>query len=124
MYDLEDDNSVTVEDTYESPASVERKWRVWAAKETKLRALLGHYILDGQISEYSGRPTSQRHTSHSLQLASSDAAFQAPNAEQWRYDHEPVPNQHAPFMRQFSMLFSDHMHVRHLGLSLSSFNAS
>lgn len=124
MYDVDYDNHVLFEDIPGPSENVEHEWRTWAAKETKIRALLGHYILDGQISEYSGRPTSQRHTSHSLQMASSDAEFQAPDAVQWRRAHKPGSAQHAPFMRQFSMLFSDHMHVRHLGLSLSSFNAS
>ncbi|KAK5051905.1 hypothetical protein LTR84_002708 [Exophiala bonariae] len=124
MYDIQYDNPTVARDVHNAPENIEHEWRIWAAKETKLRALLGHYILDGQISEFSGRPTSQRHTSHSLQMSSSDAAFQAPDALQWRHAHIEPTHQHAPFIRQFSMLFSDHMHARHLGPSLSSFNAS
>lgn len=114
----------TLQDVQDSPDQLEHQWRVWAAKETTLRALLGHYILDGQISEYSGRPTSQRHTTHSLPLPSSDSSFEASNAMQWSRDDKPAPDQSAPLMRQFCALFSNHTHVRHLGVSLSSFNAS
>lgn len=125
MDDIEHNNtSSTLQDVQESHDQLEHQWRAWAARETTLRALLGHYILDGQISEYSGRPTSQRHTTHSLPLPSSDASFEAPNATQWRHDHKPALDQSAPLMRQFCILFSNHTHIRHLGLSLSSFNAS
>lgn len=124
MYDTEHDDASPPQDIANSHEALEYQWRIWAAKETKLRALLGHYILDGQISEYSGRPTSQRHTTHSLPMCSNDAAFQASNAHQWRQDYKPDVKQHAPFLRLFCMLFSNHMHIRHLGLSLSSFNAS
>lgn len=124
MYDTEHDDTFLAQGTENSHEELEHQWRTWAAKETKIRALLGHYILDGQISEYSGRPTSQRHTTHTLPMSSDDAAFQAPNAPQWRQDHKPASKQHAPFLRLFCMLFSNHMHIRHLGLSLSSFNAS
>ncbi|KEF60853.1 uncharacterized protein A1O9_02415 [Exophiala aquamarina CBS 119918] len=118
------DYASNVQDTEKSPKILEHQWRTWAAKETKIRALLGHYILDGQISEYSGRPTSQRHTTHTLPMASTDAAFQALNAGQWQRDHKPAFRQHAPFLRLFSSLFSDHMHIRHLGLPPSTFNIS
>ena len=124
MYDIEPDRPFAGDEVDKSPEVLEHQWRVWAARETKIRALLGHYILDGQISEYSGRPTSQRHTTHSLPMASTDATFQAQNAAKWQEEHRPASKQHAPFLRLFSLLFSDHMHIRHLGLSPSTFNVS
>lgn len=124
MYHIEPDHASIGQAVEKSPEVLEHQWRTWAARETKIRALLGHYILDGQISEYSGRPTSQRHTTHSLPMASTDAAFQAPNATQWQQTHKPTTKQNAPFLRLFSLLFSDHMHIRHLGLSPSTFNVS
>ncbi|KAH8812444.1 C2H2 type zinc finger domain protein [Xylogone sp. PMI_703] len=59
------------------------KWRVWAAKEIQLRALLGHYIIDGSIGRMFGRPTSVRHAANKLGLPSSDALFEANSADEW-----------------------------------------
>jgi hypothetical protein len=59
------------------------KWRIWAAKEIQRRALLGHYILDGQIAMSSSNPTSVRHTANKLTFPIDESAFAAENVEEW-----------------------------------------
>lgn len=123
MYDLENDDPSPSFDNFE-PDTIEHKWRVWAARETQLRALLGHYILDGQISEYSGSPTCQRHTSHSLPIPSDDWTFGAQDASTWV---EAIMTQRPPslhFASMFNSIFSENVHVMHLGTRLSLFTAS
>lgn len=68
-------------------------WRRWATDEVKLRALLGHYIIDSQLTYLIGGPTCQRHTSNSLRFPSSDQLFLAENLNEWvgyLRDEEPA----------------------------------
>jgi len=58
-------------------------WRSWAASEVRNRALLGHYILDGLISQSSGLPNSTRHTINNMPLPCSDEVFDAKSADAW-----------------------------------------
>lgn len=58
-------------------------WRSWAAMEVQRRAILGHYILDGLISQASGSPASARHLINSIGTACSDEAFAATTADEW-----------------------------------------
>jgi len=59
------------------------KWKSWAANMTAARALLAHYILDGQLSHYSGRATGSRHTLVKLDSALPEAIFEAGTAAEW-----------------------------------------
>ncbi|PQE24635.1 C2H2 type zinc finger domain protein [Rutstroemia sp. NJR-2017a WRK4] len=61
----------------------DRAWKTWAAKEIQQRALLGHYVLDGLISRMSGETPSVRHAANQLGLPSSEAIFEARNANEW-----------------------------------------
>ncbi|KYG47253.1 hypothetical protein M433DRAFT_142206 [Acidomyces richmondensis BFW] len=58
-------------------------WRSWAAAEVRNRALLGHYILDGLISQSSGLPNSARHTINNMPLPCSDEIFDAKTEDIW-----------------------------------------
>ncbi|KAK5702309.1 hypothetical protein LTR17_022423 [Elasticomyces elasticus] len=60
-----------------------QRWKEWAAQESRGRVLLGHYILDGLICQSSGLLNSARHTVNNLSLPCSDAAFDAPTADEW-----------------------------------------
>ncbi|KIX02970.1 uncharacterized protein Z518_06520 [Rhinocladiella mackenziei CBS 650.93] len=124
MYDIEEDDDRPALDPGHATDAIEYKWRVWAAKETQLRALLGHYILDGQISEYNGGPTCQRHTSHSLPMPADDSLFEAKDASTWMERARLRRRRPPPFSRLFTSIFSENVHVRHLGKSLSLFTAS
>lgn len=67
----------------ESSAAKQDAWRRWIAHETMLRTLLGLYIVDGVVSQFSGNPTFARHTANPLLLPSCDAAFAAGTADEW-----------------------------------------
>ncbi|KAL2838111.1 hypothetical protein BJY01DRAFT_38280 [Aspergillus pseudoustus] len=74
----------------------EQQWERWAAAEVQRRAVLGHYILDGLISQASGSPASARHVINRVGTACSDAAFGALTANAWmdemlRSKQDPVP---------------------------------
>lgn len=58
-------------------------WRYWAARETQLRALLGMYIMDGIIAQFSGNPTFAAHMGNTLPMPCSDAVFEASTAAEW-----------------------------------------
>ncbi|OJJ95340.1 hypothetical protein ASPACDRAFT_127445 [Aspergillus aculeatus ATCC 16872] len=65
------------------PQELQAHWHRWTTVETQKRAILGHYILDGLISQTSGAPASARHLINSLRTAGSDVVFQAQTANDW-----------------------------------------
>lgn len=58
-------------------------WRSWAAKESQLRSILGHYILDGKMSESVDVPSTLKHLHNRLHAVCEDALFLAPTAQAW-----------------------------------------
>ncbi|KAF4332799.1 C2H2 type zinc finger domain protein [Fusarium beomiforme] len=63
----------------------ERAWKKWAAEEVYHRALVGHYILDGQLSYLSGQPgAATLHATNTLRLSACSKAFEARDAQEWR----------------------------------------
>ncbi|KAM0747977.1 hypothetical protein T439DRAFT_328639 [Meredithblackwellia eburnea MCA 4105] len=66
-----------------TPAEIDVAWRKWAAREVQLRAILGHYILDGQISSFDHMPPTIRHTLNQACPGASDQAFAAHSADDW-----------------------------------------
>ncbi|KIV96968.1 hypothetical protein PV10_00778 [Exophiala mesophila] len=124
MYDFSWQDWSDIQEPSQVSELNDESWRRWAARETQLRALLGHYILDGQISEYSGSPTCQRHTTHSLPIPSPDSVFEASTATQWFAAQREQTGEHTHFLGYFSSLFSPNFHLRHMGVSLTGFTAS
>ena len=59
------------------------KWRTWAAREVQRRALLGHYVIDGQIATFSRDQTSVRHVANKLDFPVNEDAFNAKTAHEW-----------------------------------------
>jgi hypothetical protein len=59
------------------------KWKKWASREVQNRAVLGHYVLDGQISQFSGYAACARHVTNPLLMPESDAAFAATTPDAW-----------------------------------------
>ncbi|KAL5622426.1 hypothetical protein FOBRF1_001676 [Fusarium oxysporum] len=58
-----------------------RDWKQWAAEEVYHRALVGHYILDGQLSYLLGQPgAATLHTINTLRLSAYSKAFEARDA--------------------------------------------
>lgn len=101
----------------------EYQWRVWVAREIQQRALLAHYMLDGLISQMSGVPTSVRHATNQLGLPSSDAAFEASNANEWisRMQSQTSFNM-ASFRGILRHLFQSPSDLRWIDTALSSFS--
>ena len=65
-------------------SQLENKWRLWVSGEVQRRAILGHYVLDGLLTDFSGQPTATRHTANPVLLPSRDSIFEAKSADQWR----------------------------------------
>lgn len=86
-----------------SPSNDERLkiWRRWAASEVQLRALLGHYVLDGQLTQFTAAPTCQRHTSNPLPFPSSDRLFFSSSLQEWM----DVMQREQPVQRTFRDFF-------------------
>ena len=95
------------------------RWKTWAAGEVQRRAILGHYILDGLISQASGSPASARHLINSLGTACSDAAFTAETADQWIYEMTRVDTEQLqiPVSEAFTRIFASRYPAEPLQLS-------
>ncbi len=100
------------------------KWKRWAARETQLRALLGHYVLDSQIAHYTSGPTCQRHTSNHLRLPCDNAIFEAPTVEEWISHAKDTAPQSTTFADLFNVLFSSGAHDYHLNANIPSLTAN
>lgn len=97
-------------------------WMKWAAVEVQRRAILGHYIIDGLISQTSGSPASARHLINSLTGACSNDAFPAKTAVQWIVEMERSTPTGKPFNEIFVSIFSSDYDAN--SLHLSSFSVS
>ena len=56
---------------------------MWLARESQLRSLLGLYIIDGVISQYSGSPTVAQHMSNQLPIPCNEDLFNSDNPDDW-----------------------------------------
>ncbi|KAJ5432823.1 uncharacterized protein N7458_011979 [Penicillium daleae] len=65
------------------PDIIQRTWHSWIVQETRLRTLLGLYIVDGVVSQFSGNPTFARHMANPLTLPSDESIFNAATAQEW-----------------------------------------
>jgi hypothetical protein len=80
-------------------------WKTWVSRELQLRALLGHYILDGQLSFLSGQPTSVIHTTNPLMMSSSARLFDAQTADEWYSEMKLMPTNLTAFQDVYGALF-------------------
>lgn len=101
------------------PALKRQKWEAWAAQETRHRALLGHYILDGLISQFSGLPTSDRHVTNAMVLPCSGIAYEAPSVDSWILAMNQNPQSSTTFRQIYLELFDPAADFSH---QLSSFS--
>ncbi|KAJ6000311.1 hypothetical protein N7481_000720 [Penicillium waksmanii] len=91
-------------------------WRSWAAIEVQRRAILGHYVLDGLISQASGSPASARHLINRIGTACSDEAFEAPTADEWIVEMQKSAKGN-PMSEAFARVFSSNYATNPLQLS-------
>jgi hypothetical protein len=88
-------------------AEKNHKWRMWIAKEIQQRALLGHYVLDGQISAVTGSPTAVRHAANTMALPTNEAAFQLETADEWIVSMQSEGRGESSFREMFVSLFDE-----------------
>ena len=106
MYDIEEfrPSDLPALDATESQKSA--AWKTWAAREIQRRAILGHYILDGQISQFSGHSTCARHVINPLLTPASGTAFGAKTANAWIMEMQKQEVTRPCFREVFVSLFS------------------
>ncbi|KKK14301.1 hypothetical protein ARAM_000791 [Aspergillus rambellii] len=93
-------------------------WEIWAASEMQRRAVLGHYILDGLISQASGSPPSARHLINKIGAACSDAAFAATSVDDWILEMSRSNKIHHPMPEVFSCVFNAQYPLSPLDISI------
>ncbi|KAK0112159.1 hypothetical protein ONS96_001416 [Cadophora gregata f. sp. sojae] len=95
-------------------------WKLWAAREVQNRGVLGHYVLDGHISQFSGYAACARHVTNPLLMPASDAAFDAATADEWIKEMQKSSNDRMSFRELFNILFSgpsrDNLHLSNFTL--------
>lgn len=100
------------------------EWKKWAARESQLRALLGHYILDSQIAHYTGGPTCQRHASNYLRPPCDNVVFEADTVVEWSSRMRAVPARPTTFAELFNALFTSQFYDDYLRTSVSPLTAA
>ncbi|KAL4792631.1 cytochrome P450 [Aspergillus venezuelensis] len=103
MYDAA--QPVSLPTVTDSAATKHEAWHQWIAQETMIRTLLGLYIVDGVVSQFSGNPTFARHTANPLLLPSSDTAFAALAADDWIQQMQRFPAAQVRFCDVYHSLF-------------------
>ena len=106
MYDVERFNDGIVPGLDAPESEKLEAWRSWAAREVTKRSVLGHYILDGQISEFSGHPACTRHVTNSLFTPASESAFAATTVDGWILAMHLDSKRKSSFREVYVSLFS------------------
>lgn len=91
------------------PDIIQRTWHSWIVQETRLRTLLGLYIVDGVVSQFSGNPTFARHMANPLTLPSDESIFNAATAQEWIHaslNSRLLPSNNVRFCDVFHTRFS------------------
>ncbi|KAL4862949.1 hypothetical protein BDV12DRAFT_206864 [Aspergillus spectabilis] len=103
MYDSTE--AIPLPSQADNPVIKDQAWRRWVAQETMLRTLLGLYIVDGVVSQFSGNPTFARHTANPLLLPNCDAAFTALTPDDWIQNMQQYPTPRLRFCDVYHDLF-------------------
>jgi hypothetical protein len=122
MFDSEPFSMNALPSPNASKAEKEHQWRVWVSREIQHRAVLAHYMLDGLITQMSGKPSSARHASNQLGLPSNEAAFEAGTADEWLNHLRSQQVDQSSFRSIFRLLFSPTDDSCWLGHSFSAFS--
>ncbi len=95
----------------QDPLELDREWRRWAAEETRRRAILGYYVVDGWLATLFDTLPSTRHLYNPLPTATDDLAFFAGTAVAWQREHQrsmsvcPDPT----FQQVYQALYNGHL---------------
>ena len=106
MYDIEEFMLSDLPSLDATESQKNAAWKSWAAREIQSRAILGHYILDGQIAQFSGHSTCARHVINPLLTPASGAAFAATTANTWIMEMQKHTVSRPCFREVFVSLFS------------------
>ncbi|KAJ5289792.1 ATPase inhibitor, partial [Penicillium atrosanguineum] len=93
------------------PEMISHAWHTWIARETRIRTLLGLYIVDGVVSQFSGNPTFVRHMANPLTFPSDELTFDANTADEWLgLMHKNIPSHKSNirFCDVFRVLFAEY----------------
>lgn len=122
MYDVEDFSEVGLP-ALDAPESQKLEaWKAWAAKEIMKRSVLGHYILDGQISEFSGHPVCTRHVTNSMLTPAPEPIFAATTVDSWIFAMRLHIKKRTSFREVFVSLFSEASSLTSLDQPLTNFS--
>ncbi|KAJ5991682.1 hypothetical protein N7451_007406 [Penicillium sp. IBT 35674x] len=125
MYEMLEEAPLPSPDAH--PETISHAWHSWIARETRLRTVLGLYVVDGVVSQFSGNPTFARHMANPLKLPSDESTFNAASAEDWvRLSHinHPISTKGIRLCDVFHALFADESSpfgttvIPHYGISL------
>lgn len=106
MYDVEDFDECAIP-ALDAPENQKMEaWKSWAAREISKRSVLGHYILDGQISEFSGHPACTRHVTNSMFTPAPEPIFSATTVDGWIFAMRLHVKKRTSFREVFVSLFS------------------
>ncbi|KUJ14151.1 uncharacterized protein LY89DRAFT_784146 [Mollisia scopiformis] len=83
-------------------------WKMFAAREVQNSSVLGHYVLDGHIAQFSGYAACARHVTNPLFVPCSDAAFDATTPDDWIREMQKQDSTPRCFRELFLNLFSPH----------------
>jgi hypothetical protein len=83
LYDVGTYSIANLPSEHDSIANKMHAWRLWAARETKLRTLLGLCIVDGVVSQFSGNLVNTCSATKHLPLAAAEDVFAADTPDRW-----------------------------------------
>ncbi len=106
MYVIREPQDDDIPSVTTSEAEKLEKWKKWATREVQNRAVLGHYVLDGQISQFSGYAACARHVTNPLLVPESDAAFAATTPDAWIAEMQKQRPRRRPLREVFVSIFS------------------
>jgi len=118
MLETPTSNDIVLHTSNQSPADKMHQWRIWVAKDVQRRAILGHYILDGQIAASADNPTTVRHASNELAFPIDESAFAAESVDAWLHIMAgQAGREQSTFSAVISRLFSSATSVDSLYIS-------
>jgi hypothetical protein len=107
-------SKIYLDSSQASPNALEKIWKRWVAEEIQLRAILGHYVLDGLLTDFSGQPTAVRHTANPVLLPSCETVFEARTADEWLAEMRKEEECNLSFKDVYVILFEPQSELERL----------
>jgi hypothetical protein len=97
-------NNIEEMSGFRDDENVDTRWRMWISEEVQHRALLGHLILDGQLTCLSGQPGCSLHISNPFRLSACSDNFNAKTSDEWLAAMNAQPQGQVLFRDIYSIL--------------------